>query len=158
MYHKKKKIELMERDKEKKYREERRIAGFKLLEEAQENVQQGNYDGAIEILKYAINFFAEIEWQNEINLIQNAIIEIENKKREADLQNQIKMQTRLDREKQEKVFQDTIITEMKLQKKKLKEKEITLREREKELAFRDKKKQEAFDLLDKAYVTYFLFL
>lgn len=147
---KKKKIELMEREKEKKYREERRIAGFKLLEEAQDKVQQGNYDEAIEILKYAINFFADIEWQNEINLIQNAIVEIENKKREADLQNQIKMQTGLDREKQERVFQDYIITEMKVQKKKLKEKEITLREREKELAFREKKKQEAFDLLDKA--------
>ncbi|GAI01521.1 unnamed protein product, partial [marine sediment metagenome] len=41
--------------------------------------------------------------------------------------------TGLDREKQERVFQDYIITEMKVQKKKLKEKEITLREREKEL-------------------------
>ncbi len=147
---KKKEFELMEREKQEKYRKERRIAGFKLLEEAHENVKHGNFDESIEILKYAINFFADIEWQNEINLIQNSIIEIENKKREADLQNQIKMQTELEREKQERVFQDYVIREMKAQKDKLREREIILREREKEFAFREKKKQEAFDLLEKA--------
>ncbi|NVM37956.1 MAG: hypothetical protein HWN81_20350, partial [Candidatus Lokiarchaeota archaeon] len=147
---KKKDVELMEREKQAKYREERRIAGFKLLEEAQNNVKQGNFDDAIEILKYAINFFADIEWQNEINLIQNSIIEIENKKREVELQNQIRMQTELDREKQERIFQDYVTNEMKTQKDKLRERKIILREREKELASREKKKQEAFNLLEKA--------
>lgn len=147
---KKKEIELMEQEKQSKYREEKRIAGFKLLEEAQDNVKQGNFDNAIEILKYAVNFFADIEWLNEINLIQNSIIEIENKKREVEIQNQIRMQTEIEREKQEKKFQDYVIKEMKSQKEKFKEREIILREKEKELAFREKKKQEAFSLLDKA--------
>ena len=147
---KKKKIELMEREKESKYREERRKAGFKLLEESQNNVKEGNFDKAIEILQYAINFFADAQWQNEINLIQNSIVEIENKKKEEDIQNQIKFQAELEREKQEKAFQERITKEMKVQHYKLMKREIVLREKEKELAYRERKKQEAFDLLEMA--------
>ncbi|MFX1500275.1 MAG: hypothetical protein ACFFDH_04840 [Promethearchaeota archaeon] len=147
---KKREVELMEQEKLAKYREERSIAGFKLLEEAQDNVKSGNFDDAIEILRYAINFFADINWQNEINLIQNSIIEIENKKREAEIQNQIKIQEEIEREKQERLFQDYITKEMKTQQEKFKKREIILREREKEFTFRENRKQEAFKLLDKA--------
>ncbi|UCC19219.1 MAG: hypothetical protein JSV62_14125 [Promethearchaeota archaeon] len=147
---KKKKIELMEREKEANYREERRKAGFKLLGEAQDNVNQGNFDKAIEILQYAVNFFADIQWQNEINLIQNSILEIENKKREAEIQNQIKFQAELEREKQENALQERITREIRAQHQKLLKEEIVLREREKEVAYREKKKEEAFGLLDKA--------
>ncbi|MFX1239768.1 MAG: hypothetical protein ACFFA7_00810 [Promethearchaeota archaeon] len=145
-----KKIELKEREKETKFREERRKAGFKLLEEAQNNVKKGKFDEAIEILQYAINFFAEAQWYNEINLIQNAIVEIENKKKDREIQNQIKFQAELEREKQEKVFQDSILKEMKVQRQNLLKREIFLREKEKELAYREQKKQEAFDLLERA--------
>jgi len=143
-------IELVEREKESQYREEKREAGFKLLEEAQENVKQNNFDDAIEILQYAINFFADIEWQNEITLIQNSIVEIENRKREAELQNQFKLQAELKREKREKIFQELITKEMKTQREKFMERAIVLREREKELSYREEKKKEAFDLLEKA--------
>lgn len=144
------KIQLMEREKESKYREERRKAGFKLLEEAQNNVERGNFDNAIEILQYAINFFADIQWQNEITLIQNAIVEIENRKKEAEIQNQIRLQTKIEREKREKAFQESIKKEMKVQHEKLKQGEIYLRERENELAYRERRKEEAFKLLEKA--------
>lgn len=147
---KKREIELKEREKEAQYREERKKAGFKLLEEAQENVKQNNFDEAIEILQYAINFFADIEWQKEITLIQNSIIEIENRRREAELQNQIKLQAELEREKREKTFQELITKEMKTQREKFMEREIILREREKELAYREEKKEGAFNLLEKA--------
>ena len=147
---KKKKIELMEREKKSKYREERRKAGFKLLEEAQDNVKQGNFDKAIEIFQYTLNFFADIRWQNEINLIQNAIVELENRKKEAEIQNQIKFQAELEREKQEKAFQERITKEMKAQHQKLIERQIILIERENELAYRERKKEEAFSLLEKA--------
>ncbi|MFX1385870.1 MAG: hypothetical protein ACFE9M_01520 [Promethearchaeota archaeon] len=147
---KKKKVELIEREKESKYREERRKAGFKLLEEAQSNVKDGNFDKAIEILQYCVNFFADIQWQNEINLIQNAIVEIENRKKEAEIQKQIKFQTELEREKQDRAFQERIKKEMKVQHEKLKQGEISFREKEKELAYREKKKEEAFRLLDRA--------
>ncbi len=147
---KKREIELVELEKEKQYREDRRKAGFKLLDEAQEEVKKNNFDEAIDILKYAINFFAEIEWQNEITLIQNSIVEIENRKKEAELQNQIKLQVELEREKRERTFQDLITKEMKTQRHKFMEREIILREREKELAYREEKKEEAFKLLEKA--------
>ncbi|MFX0036303.1 MAG: hypothetical protein ACFE9I_11775 [Candidatus Hermodarchaeota archaeon] len=147
---KKKEVEIMEREKESKYREKKREAGFKLLEEAQVNVKQGNFDNAIEILQYAISFFTDAQWQNEITFIQNSIVEIENKKREAEIQKQIKFQAELEREKRERVFQEAITREMKAQQAEFKKREIILREREKETAYREKKKEEAFDLLDKA--------
>jgi hypothetical protein len=146
----KKKIELMERDKELKYREEKRKAGFKLLEEAQDNVKKGDFDKAIGIIQYATNFFADIQWENEIKILQNAIVEIENRKKEAEIQNQIRFQAELEREKQEKAFQDRIRKEMKNQKEELIKREIVIREKENELAEREKKKEEAFNLLKKA--------
>jgi len=147
---KKREIELKEREEELKYREERRDAGFKLLEQAQDEVIKGNFDKAIEILHYATNFFAEAQWQNEISLIQDSIIEIENKKREAELQEQIKLQATLERDKQEKAFQKLVTFEIKSRQEKLKKQEIIIREREKEISFREKKKEEAFSLLDEA--------
>ncbi|MFX0000097.1 MAG: hypothetical protein ACFE88_08245 [Candidatus Hermodarchaeota archaeon] len=147
---KRKEIELKEREKETQYHEERRKSGFKLLEQAQEKVKLNNFDEAIEILKYAITFFAETEWQNEITLIQNSIVEIENRKREAELQKQIKLQSELERERREKTFQELITKEMKTQREKFMEREIIIRETEKELAYREEKKKQAFDLLDKA--------
>lgn len=147
---KKGEIELKKREEELKYREERREAGFKLLEQAQDEVTKGNFDKAIEILHYATNFFAEAQWQNEISLIQDSIIEIENKKREAEIQEQIKLQTKLEREKQDKAFQKLVTYEIKSRQEKLKKQEITIREREKEIAFREKKKEEAFSLLNEA--------
>ena len=143
-------IALKDREEELKYREERREAGFKLLEEAQSEMYNGNFDEAIEILHYATNFFAEAQWQNEINLIQSSIIEIENKKREAALQEQIRIQSVFEREKQEKRFQDLVASEIKTRQEKLKKKELIIREKEKEIAYREKKKEEAFELLEEA--------
>ncbi|MFX0041827.1 MAG: hypothetical protein ACFE8L_02845 [Candidatus Hodarchaeota archaeon] len=147
---KKKEIALRKHEEELKEQEDKRKAGFVLLGEAQDHVKQGDFDKAIEILQYATNFFADAQWQNEIRLIQNSIIEIENKKRESEINKQIELQTTLEREKQEKDFQNTITKMMKTQRDKLKQREIILREREEELAHREKKKEEAFYLLDKA--------
>ncbi|MFX1427103.1 MAG: hypothetical protein ACFFBE_11670 [Promethearchaeota archaeon] len=146
----KREIELKEREEELKYREERRESGFKLLEEAQNEVSEGNFDSAIEILHYATNFFAEADWQNEISLIQNSIIEIESKKREAELQEQIRIQSELEKEKQEREFQELVANEIRIRQEKIKKKEIITRARENEIAFREKKKEEAFKLLDDA--------
>ncbi|MFX1312237.1 MAG: hypothetical protein ACFFHD_06455, partial [Promethearchaeota archaeon] len=147
---KRKEIELREREEEAQYREERRRAGFKLLEESQDHLQQGHFDKAIEVLQYAINFFADANWQNEISLIQNSIIEIENQKKEAELRDQLKIQADFEHEKEEKRFQDLISKKMKIQRERLKEREIKLIEKEKLSAFQTKKKNEAFDLLEKA--------
>ena len=147
---KKREIELIGRAEELEYREGRRKAGFKLLEQAKEEASKRNYDEAIEILQYSINFFVEAQMQHEISLIQNSIIEIGNKKRESELQNQIKMQADLERVKQENAFQEQLAKELKSRQEKLKQKEIIFREREKELAYREERKEEAFNLLENA--------
>ena len=147
---KRKKIDLRQREEEVKYHKKQRKNGFKLLEEAQDNIKQGNFDKAIEILQHAMNLFADIHWQSEINLIQNAIVEIENRKREAEIQKQIKFKAELKRYKRERLFQELIAKDMKAQREDLKQKEYVLRERRQELAYREKKKEEAFNLLDKA--------
>jgi hypothetical protein len=145
---KKKQVEFKEREKELKYREEKRETGFKLLDEAQSEVKQGAFDKAVEILHYAISFFADAHWQNEINLIQNYILEIEDKKREVVLEKQIKLQAELEREKQEKEFQEQVLDQIKIHQENLRRKKIILRENEKELSYRENKKEEAFNLLD----------
>ena len=147
---KRKEIEIKEHEQELKYREEQRKIGFKLLTEAQDHVKIKEFDKAVEILKYAINFFSDIKWQNEVNLIQGSIIEIENKKREVELQKEIKLQAEFEREKQEKLFQEYIKSEMIAQREDLKQKELVIREKGQELAFREKRKEDAFKLLDKA--------
>jgi len=147
---KRKKIVLKEREQILKHREEKRKIGFKLLAEAQDNVKIKEFDKAVEILQYAITFFSDIEWHDEVNLIQDSIVEIENKKREAELQQQIKFQAEIEREKQERVFQEYIKNEMIAQRDDLKQKELIIREKGQELAFREKRKEEAFKLLDKA--------
>ncbi|MFX1409223.1 MAG: hypothetical protein ACFFA6_02640 [Promethearchaeota archaeon] len=146
----KKEIALRKYEEELKEKEERRKAGFILLEEAQDHVNQGNFERAIDILHYSITFFADAQWQNEISLIQNSIIELENRKREEELKRQITLQTTLEREKQEKDFQDKITKMMKSQRDKLKQREVILREREEEIAHRERRKEEAIYLLDKA--------
>ncbi|MFX1488607.1 MAG: hypothetical protein ACFFBI_05630, partial [Promethearchaeota archaeon] len=146
----KKEIEVKKHEEELKYREERRQAGFRLLEQAQGEVDEGNFEKAIEILQYATNFFAESQWQEEIKIIQDSIMDIENKSREKELQKQIDLQASLEREKQEKTFQELITIELKTRQERLRQREIFIREREKELAYREEKKEEAFKLLDDA--------
>ena len=147
---KKREIEIQEHAEELEYREERRKAGFKLLEQAKDEASKGNYDEAIEILQYSINFFADAQWRDEISIIQNSIIEIENKKREIELEKQIKLQADLERNKQEKAFQEQLTKELKSRQERLKQKEVILREREKELTYREERKNEAFNLLENA--------
>ena len=147
---KSKEIELKEREKKLKDQEEQRKTGFILIAEAQENVKIKKFDKAIETLEYAITFFSDIKWKNEVNLIQNSIIEIENKKREAELQKQIKFQASIEREKQDKEFQELIKKDIIAQREDLKQKELIFREKAQELAFREKRKEEAFKLLENA--------
>jgi tetratricopeptide (TPR) repeat protein len=123
---------------------------FNILENAQEKIEQEQYDAAIKLYKEAIDIFREIQWYEEIDLIEKSILVVEDKKREADLRRQQELQLSLEKEKQERILQEHLIKEMKLQSEELKNKQIRIREREKELAFREKRKEEAFDMLDNA--------
>ncbi len=148
---KQREIALREYEKELEYREKRKKEAFKLLEEAQTYLRKGDFDMSIELYRSTANIFAEIQWHDEITLIQNSLIEIENKKRENKIRKQLEFQSILERERQENLFQEQLAREMKAYRESLKIKEIILREKENELEYREKRKEEAFKLLDYAH-------
>jgi len=82
--------------------------------------------------------------------IGNAIIEIENRKRNAEIKKQRVIEKQIKREREDREFQEKVINEMKAKKKKLKQREIVKKNREAELSFRETQKQEAFRMLDEA--------
>ena len=147
---KEREIALQEHEIELRYRENRRKEAFKLLEEAQVYLREGNFDKSIDIYRNTANIFAEIQWHDEINLIQTSINEIENQKREAVIKKQVEIQTALEREFEENQFQEQVSKEMELHQESLKNKDISLRKEEEEIEFRETRKEEALKLLDKA--------
>ena len=127
---KQKKIKLKERDQEVEYREQRKQEAFKMMDEAQNQVKEGKFDKAIDIYHETANVFAEIQWHDETDFIQNSIIEIENKKKEAQLQKQKDLQKILEKEHLESIFQEEHSKEMKTQVKELEKKETDVKEKE----------------------------
>jgi len=146
----KKQIILQEQKKELEYREQRREKAFKLLEESESFLAQGNYEKVLDHYNNAANIFAEIQWYDEVELIGSAIIEIENKKRQQELEKQKEMQKLLENERKEREFQMTIAKAMEEEKNKYKQRELVLKEREKESKLQEAKKEEAFSFMDKA--------
>jgi len=146
----KREIKIRERDAELEHRERRKEEAFKVLAEAQKLLEKGNYEKVIELYQLATNIFAEIQWYDEVEKIGNAIVEIENKNREAGIKKQRYMLALIEKEREDRAFQERTIKEMKAQREKLKQKEITFREREKEVLFREKRKEEAFKILEEA--------
>jgi hypothetical protein len=113
-------------------------------------LEKGNYEKVIELYQLATNIFAEIQWYDEVEKIGNAIVEIENKKRETGIKKQRDILALITKEREDRAFQEIAIKEMKAQREKIKQKEITLREREKEVIFREKRKEEGFKILEEA--------
>jgi len=146
----KKEIKLRERDAELEHRKRRKEEAFKVLDEAQKLLQKGNYEKVIELYQLATNIFAEIQWYDEVEKIGNAIVEIENKKRETGIKKQRDILALINKERGDRAFQEITFKEMKAQREKLKQREITLMEREKEIIFREKRKEEAFKILEEA--------
>ncbi|TFG27953.1 MAG: hypothetical protein EU532_06365 [Promethearchaeota archaeon] len=147
---KEKEITLRLHEKEMEHRENRKSEAYKLLDIAQNYVVMGDYENAIKYYRQVANIFAEIQWSNEVNLIQEAIIEIENKKRETQIQKQKEFQTALEKEREEREFQEKISKDMQENIQNLKQREIKLKEQEQEIDHLEKRKGEAFQLLDKA--------
>ncbi|MHA1641921.1 MAG: hypothetical protein ACTSVX_04235 [Promethearchaeota archaeon] len=142
--------EVKKKEELKKIREEKEKKAFKLLEDAQGLVEKGNYDDAIKMYKNVKEILTEIQWKEETELIEKAIIEIETKKREEFERKQRELRIKLEKEQIEKEFLQKINKEMKAQREKLKQQEIKLRDKEQELKFRESRKNVAFNLLNKA--------
>jgi len=147
---KQREVALREYEEEKEYQEKMKQETFKMLEEGQEHIKQGEYDKAIDMYRDASFIFAEIQWQDQVDFIEKSIIEIENMKKEAERRKQMEQQREFERDKQKIEFQEKMTEEMKFHRERLKEKQLTLREIEKEREFREQRKEEAFKLLDNA--------
>jgi hypothetical protein len=143
-------ILLREREQELDYREKQKEKAFKILDSTQDELQKGDYDKTIELYQNAMNIFAEIQWYDEVELIGKSILEIRNRKREAELKTQRDLQMMLKKEQEDNEFHQKIVNEMKIQKQKLQQKQLILRDREKELELRAQRKEEAFRIIDEA--------
>ncbi|MHA1373798.1 MAG: hypothetical protein ACTSR7_05850 [Promethearchaeota archaeon] len=143
-------IKMRERANELEYREKRKEEAFQLMDEAQIQLMQGNFDSANEIYNSIVNIFADIQWYDEIELIQNSILEIEQKKRKVQEKKEKELRNKLEKERSEREFQAQLIAQMRRQQENLKKQDITIREHEKELEYREKRKNEAFTLINKA--------
>ncbi|MHA2186584.1 MAG: hypothetical protein ACXAAI_16460, partial [Promethearchaeota archaeon] len=77
---KQKEVVLLDKEKELAFREKQKEAAFNLLDKSQELISQGKYDEALEIYHAVTNSFAQLQWIDEIPIIQEAIREIEDKK------------------------------------------------------------------------------
>lgn len=145
-----KKILLRDQKAELMHREKRKDEAFKILEDAHAYLEKGDFDKAIELYQHVTGIFAEIQWYGEMERVGNAIIEIENKKRDAYLKKQRDIEFLIRKEREDRGFQEKIIKEMKAKRKKLEEREIVKKERKNEINFRESQKEEAFKILDEA--------
>ncbi|MFX1237546.1 MAG: hypothetical protein ACFE8P_07480, partial [Promethearchaeota archaeon] len=145
-----KQIVLKEKESQIAIQEKRKEEAFKMIDIANDKLKQGDFDGAIENYHSAANIFVQIGWSEEVSLLENSIIEIENKKRDKSLTDLNEKKAQLEREKKEREFQAFVSRQASVEKERLKKKEIILREHEKELVFRENKKEKAFQKLDQA--------
>ena len=84
---------------------------FKLLDESQKFLARGDYDKTIEMYQEVTNIFASIQWYDEMERIGNAIIEIENKKRNAEIKKQREIEAQIKSEQEDREFQERVINE-----------------------------------------------
>ena len=143
-------IELREREEELKFRETRKNEAYDKIDEANELVELGKFEEAKRIYLEVENIFAEIQWIDEIDIIHNSIVEIEKRKWDNIVKKQKELQEELYYEKLIQDFQNQIALQTQVEQEKIREKEITLRERRAELELREKERITAFELLDKA--------
>ena len=147
---KQREIQLKEQQEELKYREQRKQVAFKFIEAGQNYMNQGDLDKAIYAYQNAGNTFAEIQWHDEVILIEKTIIEIESKKNEILLSEQKRMEELIEQRKKEKLFQIKISEQLELEKEKLRQKELSLIEQKEKLKLYESSRQETFKLLDNA--------
>ncbi|NVM36481.1 MAG: hypothetical protein HWN81_12870, partial [Candidatus Lokiarchaeota archaeon] len=129
----------------------RKEESFKLLEQAQNYLSQGKFDNALEIYQNVANIFAQIQWTDEIPIINKAIQDIENKRREKDLLKQKTIQDAIEKEKSDNEFMEQIkILKEREETKALEEKE-SIQKRERITSQNLLKQEEAFKLINEGY-------
>ncbi|MFW9900727.1 MAG: hypothetical protein ACFFDY_05500, partial [Candidatus Thorarchaeota archaeon] len=148
-----KKIEITLREKEKEFEfcEERKEEAFKILDEAQIFLSQNKFDEAIELYHDAANIFAQIQWIDEIPIINKAIQDIENKKREIDILKQKSIQESLEAEKANYAFMEQIRILKEMEEIKALEQKELIKTKKMITAQHLATQQDAFKLIDNGY-------
>ncbi|MBD3338030.1 MAG: hypothetical protein GF353_02905, partial [Candidatus Lokiarchaeota archaeon] len=145
---KERQLKIKEYEEEKKIKEQRKQLAFKYLASAQDSLVEGDFDKAIYAYQSAGNIFAQIHWTEELPLIENAIKEIEKKKKQSQISKRKELEQRIQREKEELAFHKRIKKQLESEREKLKEKELELIETDSETF--SKIKNEAYNLLEEA--------
>ncbi len=101
----KREIVLRDQKAELEYREKRKEEAFTILDKAQIILEKGDYEKTIELYQDATNILASIQWYDEMERIGKAIIEIENKKRNAEIKKQREIENLLKKEREDRDFQ-----------------------------------------------------
>ncbi|GAG17520.1 unnamed protein product, partial [marine sediment metagenome] len=129
---KQKEIVLKDKEKEIIYLEQRKNVAFDSLDSAMNYIKQGDYDNAIIAYQNAGNIFAEIQWKDEIPIIEKSILKVEELRKNQKILKQKRMQETLERQKEDDAFQKQISQYLKQEREKLKKGEIELKKREEE--------------------------
>ena len=147
-----KELELKEREEEIKYREQRKQNAFKFLDAGQKYLNQYEFDKAIYAYQNAGNLFAEIQWTDELPLIENTIKEIEKKRDELNLLKQQKLKEDLARRKKEFEFQKQIGDQLNVEREKIMQRELIAAEQKQKLREYEDKRANSFKLLEEAEI------
>jgi tetratricopeptide (TPR) repeat protein len=147
---KQKEIVLKDKEKELIIFEQRKNDAFRFLDSAINSVKEADYENAIIEYQNAGNIFAEIQWQDEISLIENSILEVEELQKNQKLIEQKKLQETLEIQKEDEAFQKQIAKYLQQEREKIKKREIELKERAEELKYREERRKAGFKLLEEA--------
>lgn len=133
-----------------KKREENKKVAFEILEKAQNFIKSGELDNAILSYQKIASLFAEIQWADEIPIIENSIKELEKKKEEIRKLKKEQMERSIQKLKEDRKFQEQISRQLELERKKIEEKEISISIKEREKIFQEQRKKDAFKILEQA--------
>jgi hypothetical protein len=143
-------VGLREGDEEIRYREQKKQTAFKFLDAGQKYLNQREFDKAIYAYQNAGNLFAEIQWTDELPLIEKTIKEIESKKNELDLGKQQKLKEDLERLKKKSEFQRQMADQLDVEREKIIQEEVIVVKQKEDLIKYEEKRDSAFKLLDES--------
>jgi hypothetical protein len=105
---KQREIVIRERENEIAFRESKKEEAFRLLDDTQKLISKGNYDIILDNYYQVIAIFAQIQWNDEIPIIQEAIRDIETRKNEEAIMKQRQLERSIKKEIEDKAYFDHI--------------------------------------------------
>ncbi|MFW9818999.1 MAG: hypothetical protein ACFFE5_05265, partial [Candidatus Thorarchaeota archaeon] len=128
------------------YMEKRKEESFNLLEEAEIYMKQLQYDKALEYYRAAELILNEIAFPTDS--IRELILKVQEKKREQQLEKQKALQLSLQKEREELIYQQKIVENLRLEQERLSQKEMKILEKEELKSRLEERREQAFEILD----------